>query len=146
MNTLYKTFIVLLSILSFRCSSEKDCSKVIIVQNAFILSSPTGTTIIPEIRQEVDCSFPEPTIAETVSEFPELSEFSYEVLDFSFTIDTTNNTNRLTYTLQLHNLSSNTVRGFAMVTTNADGFIATSPNNSSCLEISANSSCNINFD
>ncbi|WP_439129726.1 hypothetical protein [Polaribacter sp.] len=138
----YLTILILL----FSCSSEKDCAKTIIVQNEFIISGANGTTIIPEITQVVDCSFPEPDAPETIEELPKLSEFSYDVLEFKFTPDTGNNTNRLEYKIQLNNLSDKKIMGIPYITKNIDGLVSTEINFGNCRELAANSSCIISFD
>ena len=130
----------------FSCSSEKDCTKTIIIQNEFIISGANGTTIIPEITQVVDCSFPEPDAPEIIEDLPKLSNFSYDVLEFNFTSDTGNNTNRLQYKIQLNNLSDKAVKGIPYITKDIDGLISTEINFGNCRELSANSSCIISFD
>lgn len=142
-----KSFLYLyILIFIFSCSSEKDCAKTIIIQNEFIISGANGTTIIPEITQVVDCSFPEPDAPEIIEDLPKLSNFSYDVLEFNFTSDTGNNTNRLQYKIQLNNLSDKTVKGIPYITKDIDGLISTEINFGNCKELAANSSCIISFD
>ncbi|WP_296637279.1 hypothetical protein [Polaribacter sp.] len=129
-------------------SSEEDCEKTIIVQYGFTISSPTGTTIIPEISQVLDCDFPEPDVAETIEEFQRLNAFSYEVTELIVIPDTGNNFSSVSYKITISNLSDANVKGIPYVTTriNNDSFTSTSANTSNCLELQANSSCEITYD
>ncbi|MEN8834768.1 MAG: hypothetical protein ABF265_01985, partial [Polaribacter sp.] len=93
MTLFRKALLYFIFISIFSCSSsEEDCEKTIIVQYGFTISSPSGTTIIPEISQVVDCDFPEPDVAETIEELPKLEAFSYEVTELNVVPDTGNNT------------------------------------------------------
>ena len=142
-----KYFILFFSLVAFvNCSSEDDCAKIIVLQNEFTVTGPTGTTIIPEITQTVDCSVPAPTIAQTISELPKLQSFSYTVLEFNFTPDTGNNTSRLQYKIEINNLSNESVKGIPYVTINTDSLVSSSTNLSGCTQLSPNTSCIITFD
>lgn len=129
-------------------NDNEPCTKQIIVQNEFIIQTASGTTIIPQITQEVDCNFPDPEIAEVITELPRLSSFSYNVLNISIIPDTGNNTSKVSYQIQLNNLSDKAVKGLPYVTTriNNQSITSSQVNNSSCTEISANSSCTISFE
>ncbi|TMM31101.1 hypothetical protein FDT66_03795 [Polaribacter aestuariivivens] len=130
----------------FSCSSEKDCAKTIIIQNEFTITTTSGSVFYPEITQVVDCSFPEPDIAETIKELPRLSEFSYNVLEFDFTPDTGNNTSRLKYKIELNNTGNKNIKGIPFITTNADGVIVSQANIDNCVELNPDSSCIISYD
>lgn len=125
--------------------TQSDCQKEIIVQNRFTITSPTGITVLPEITQLVDCDFPTPNIAETIEELPKLNAFSYEVTELNIVADTGNNTSKISYKITLNNLSDTYVKGLPYVTTriNNDSFTSSSANTSNCLELEANSSCEI---
>ena len=129
-------------------SSEEDCKKTIIVQYSYTIVTPTGTTIIPEISQVVNCDFPEPDVAETIEELPKLNAFSYDVTELIVIPDTGNNTSRISYKITISNLSDANVKGIPYVTTriNNDSFTSSSANTSNCLELQANSSCEITYD
>lgn len=137
-------FSLLLAITS--CSDEDDCAKNMIIQREFIIQSPSGEIKIPEIRQFVDCSFPQPEIIDTQEELPKLEEFSFNVLEFTFTANTGNNTNRLKYRIELNNLSNKKVSGIPQISLNIDGLISTEINYQTCKELDANSSCIISLD
>jgi len=134
------------------CSSDNDdtqaCTKEIIVQNEFVIQSPSGTTVIPEIKQTVSCDVPDPEVATVITDLPSLTEFSYEVLDVTVISDTGNNTSKISYSIKLNNLSNVEVKGIPYVTTriNNDPFTSKSANTSSCLTLGANSSCTITFE
>tara|TARA_Y100000034_G_scaffold137038_1_gene219177 strand:- start:110795 stop:111325 length:531 start_codon:yes stop_codon:yes gene_type:complete len=137
-------------VLLFACSSnseENECTKEIIVQYGFTIRTPSGTTSIPQLTQEVPCDFPEPTVAQTIQELPRLQNFSYQILSLNVVPDTGNNTSRIEYSVQLNNLSNENVKGIPYITTrvNNQSFTASAPNNSGCLELQANSSCILNY-
>lgn len=129
-------------------SSEEDCKKTIIIQYSYTIVTPAGTTIIPEISQVVDCDFPEPDLAETIEELPRLDAFSYEVTELIVIPDTGNNTSRVSYKITISNLSDVNVKGIPYVTTriNNDSLTSSSANTSNCMELQANSSCEITYD
>ena len=136
---------LLIFVLSCKSESNEACTKTIIIQNEFIISGVTGTTVIPEISQVVDCSFPEPNAPESILELQKLLEFSYDVLEFNFTPDTGNDTNRLQYKIQLNNLSNKVVKGIPYITINIDGFVSTEVNFGDCRELNENASCIISL-
>ncbi len=147
----YVSFFILLTILISSCGSsntaEESCTKTIIVQYGFTIRTPFGTTIVPEITQEVDCDFPEPTVAQSVEQLPRLQQFSYEIILINVTPDTGNNTSRVEYSVRLNNLSDEDVKGIPYITTriNNQSFTTAGPNNSGCTELQANSSCVLNY-
>ena len=142
---------ILITIFLSACGSsntaEESCTKTITVQYGFTIQTAFGTTIIPEITQEVDCDFPEPTVAQSVEQLPRLQQFSYEILSINVTPDTGNNTSRVEYSVRLNNLSNETVKGIPYRTTriNNQSFTSAGPNNSGCTELQANSSCILNY-
>jgi len=138
--------IILLLIIGCSSNNENDCVKTIIIQNEFNFQSQYGSIFYPEVTQEVPCDFPEPEIPNTITELPRLDEFNYEILEFSFTENTGNNTSRLQYKIKLNNLSSKNVKGVPYITSDIDGLISSSPFTESCSEINANSSCIITRD
>ena len=149
MTLFRKALLYFIFISIFSCSSSKeDCEKTIIVQYGFTISSPSGTTIIPEISQVVDCDFPEPDLAENIEELPKLEAFSYEVTELNVVPDTGNNTSRVSYKITITNSSNSNVKGIPYVTTriNNNSFTSSSANTSNCLELQANSSCEITYD
>ncbi|KGL63570.1 hypothetical protein [Polaribacter sp. Hel1_85] len=136
---------IFILVLSCKSELEEDCIKTIIVQHEFIISSSTGTTTIPEITQVVDCSFPEPDAPKSIEELQKLTDFSYDVIEFNFTPDTGNNTNKLEYKIQLNNLSNKAVKGIPYITINIDGLVSTEVNFGACRELEANSNCIISL-
>lgn len=149
MTLFRKALLLFIFVFILSCSSsEEDCKKTIIVQYSYTIVAPTGTTIIPEISQVVDCDFPEPDVAEAIEELPRLDAFSYEVTELIVIPDTGNNTSRVSYKITISNLSDANVKGIPYVTTriNNDSFTSSSANTSNCLELQANSSCEITYD
>lgn len=139
--------IVLLVIISvfFSCSSTEDCNKTIVIPSQTIIS-PSGSSFIPETTAIVPCDYEETPIQEQVP----LQNFSYEVLNFVFTPDTGNNTNRLKFDIKLNNLNDFVINGFAYITVNVDGTVSSSGflngASSSCGQINPNSNCIFSFD
>ena len=72
----------------------------------------------------------------------------YQVLNITVIPDTGNNTSKVSYIIQLNNLSSSLVKGIPYVTSriNNQSITSSAVNNSSCIEISANSNCTISFE
>ncbi|MEN8834878.1 MAG: hypothetical protein ABF265_02540, partial [Polaribacter sp.] len=87
-------------------------------------------------------------VAETIEELPKLEAFSYEVTELNVVPDTGNNTSSVSYKITISNLSDANVKGIPYVTTriNNDSFTSSSANTSNCLELLANSSCEITYD
>lgn len=81
---------------------------------------------------------------------PELENFTYEVLNFTFTSDTGNNTSRLQFQMKLNNPNDYSAKGVPMLITNADGLESSGSfsNDASipCFEIDANSHCILTYD
>jgi hypothetical protein len=135
-------------ILSCKSESEDDCTKTIIVQYEFNLQSQYGIINYPEITQEVPCDFPEIDAPEAVTELPRLEEFSYEVLELNVIPDTGNNTSKISYKIQINNLSNDLVKGLPYLTTklNNDSFTTSYTFKDGCSELEANSSCIITYE
>lgn len=136
----------LVTLAIFGCSSTDDCTKTITIPGITIIT-PTGSVYYPEYQQVVSCDYVETPLQEQAP----LQNFTYEVLDFTFTPDTGNNTKRLKFDIKLNNLNNFPVKGFAYITTNADGLVSSSAfiNDSAssiCDEIAANSSCIFSYD
>ena len=145
-----KTFFLATIFISlFSCtSSEDDCLKTIIIQPGFTINSPTGSTIIPKVTEEVSCDFPEPEEVKVITELPKLSEFSYEILDLVVIPDTGNNTSKVSYSIKLNNLSNKNIKGLPYLTTrvNNDSFTVSYAFTGGCQQLEPNSSCIISFE
>jgi len=137
-------FYLIFSIL-FSCSSAENCTKTITIPSRTIIT-PTGSSYYPELQSVVPCDY----VITPVQEQTPLQNFTYEVLNFNFTPDTGNNKNRLKFDIKLNNPNNFVIKGFAYITTNADGVESSSGflNGaiSSCSEINPNSSCIFSFD
>ncbi len=145
MIKILKSISLLLSAFLVSCSSTEDCTKTITIPSQTLIT-PSGGSYIPERSEIVPCSFVQQPIQEQVP----LQNFSYEVLNFVFTPDTGNNTNRLKFDIKLNNLNNYTINGFAYFTLNADGTISSSGMlngaTSSCNQIGPNSSCIFSYE
>lgn len=144
MKNIVKGTIGILSLIFVGCASE-NCTKTITIPSQTI-TSPTGTSYIPESKAEVPCDY----VVTPLEEQAPLQNFSYEILNFSYQPDTGNNTKRLQFDIQLTNPNAFTIKGYAYITTNADGVISSSPFTNgateTCHEISPNSSCIFSYD
>ena len=131
----------LISLLFIGCNSS-DCNKEIVIEERTILT-PSGSSYIPSYQLTVPCDYVIPPLEEQVR----LKEFSYEVVQFVFTPDTGRNTARLQYQIKLNNLSNQQVKGFPILTTDADGIVvAGGYRSTSCEQLEANSSCIVTYD
>jgi len=142
-----------LIVLVLACGSDDsdECTKMSIVQYEQVVNGPNGTTILPELIEEVPCDFQEIDPPLEVGLNPNLLEnFTYEVISFIWTADTGNNTNRLQFEIKLNNPNDYIAEGFPRLTMNIDGLIisgswseyAINP----CYSIEANSSCIFTYD
>jgi hypothetical protein len=140
-----KLFCITVFGIFFSCSSADNCTKTIIIPSRSIIT-PTGSSYIPESQFVVPCDY----FVTPVQEQTPLQNFSYEVLNFNFTPDTGNNTNRFKFDIKLNNPNSFVIKGFAYITVNIDGVESSSGFTneaiSSCSEINPNSSCIFSFD
>ena len=142
MNTFTKTILcATISLLIFSCTSS-DCTKEITIPERTVQTS-TGSSYSPSYQLTVPCDY----VITPIEEQPKLKEFSYEVITFQFTPDTGRNTARLQYSIKLNNWSSQQVKGFPILTTDADGVIVSGGYRSnSCEQLDANASCIIVYD
>lgn len=145
MKNSLKLVLIILSIAVFGCSSTEDCTKTIIIPSKTIIF-PSGSSYIPESSAVVPCDYSVTPIQEQLP----LQNFSYEVLNFVFTPDTGNNTNRLKFDIKLNNPNNFAINGFAYITVNVDGTVSSSGflngATSSCGQINPNSSCIFSYD
>ena len=129
----------------FSCSSADYYPKTITIPSRNIIT-PTGSAYIPESQLLVPCDY----VATPIQEQAPLQNFSYEVLNFTFTPDTGNNTNRLKFDIKLNNPNNFVIKGFPYFTVNVDGVVSSSGYingaTSTCTEINPNSSCIFSFD
>ena len=127
------------------CSSADNCTKTIVIPSRSIIT-PTGSAYIPELQSVVPCDY----VVTPIQEQTPLQNFSYEVLNFTFTPDTGNNTNRLKFDIKLNNPNNFVIKGFPYFTVNVDGVVSssgyTNGATSTCTEINPNSSCVFSFD
>ena len=127
------------------CSSADKCTKTIVIPSRSIIT-PTGSAYIPESQSVVPCDY----VVTPIQEQTPLQNFSYEVLNFTFTPDTGNNTNRLKFDIKLNNPNNFVIKGFPYFTVNVDGVVSssgyTNGATSTCTEINPNSSCIFSFD
>ena len=136
---------IVLSIAIIGCSSTEDYTKTITFPSHTIIT-PSGSSYIPESSAVVPCDY----VVTPIQEQLPLQNFSYEVLNFVFTPDTGNNTNRLKFDIKLNNPNNFAINGFAYITVNVDGTISSSGflngATSTCGQINPNSSCVFSFD
>lgn len=145
MKNAIKLILIILSAAVFGCSSTEDCTKTITIPSQTIIT-PSGSSFTPESSALVPCDY----VVTPIQEQLPLQNFSYEVLNFQFTPDTGNNTNRLKFDIKLNNPNNFAISGFAYITVNVDGTVSSSGflNGaiSSCGQINANSSCIFSYD
>uniref|UniRef100_UPI00404A317C hypothetical protein n=1 Tax=Gelidibacter sp. TaxID=2018083 RepID=UPI00404A317C len=144
------TFLFFTTIMITNCGSndddDDDCTKTITIPQAYFAN---GQTYSYDIEQEVPCDFPEPE-EPVLIEPPVLANFTYEVLYFTYTPDTGNNTSRLQFEIQLNNGNNYDVNGVPILTIQSDELeftgsysqIASIP----CYSIQANSNCILTVD
>ena len=136
--------IVLLS--GCKSSDDEDCTKTITIPQFYLVNNQSYSY---NITQEVSCDFPESSVPELIKP-PKLENFTYEVLNFTFTPDTGNNTSRLQFEIKLNNSNDYSTRGVPILTTNADGLESSGSFSNgasiSCFEIDANSHCILTYD
>lgn len=122
------------------CSPAENCTKTITIPAQTIIT-PSGSSYTPAYSSVVPCDYVEKPIQEQLP----LQNFTYEVINFVFTPNTGNNTNRLKFDIKLNNPNNFAVNGFAYFTVNADGTVSSSSYLNGaitvCSSINANSSC-----
>ncbi|WP_299665441.1 hypothetical protein [uncultured Polaribacter sp.] len=139
---------ILVFVLSCNSNSKDDCTKTIIVQYEYNITTQYGSIYYPEITQEVPCDFPDPDLVGTITSPPKLKEFSYEILELSIITDTGNNTSKISYKIQLNNLSNNLVNGLPYLTVrlNNDSSTVSYAFKDGCSVLEANSNCIISYE
>lgn len=138
-------FAMLSIIMAFSCGSKDDeCTKMMAIPQLYVENNQIKSH---NVMEEVPCDFPEAT---EVGEAPQLNNFSYEVLHFSFIPDTGNNTSHFKFEIKLNNPNNYDVKGIPALTIRSDGMEVTGPFSDGasnlCRAISANSSCIFTFD
>ena len=104
-KAIFLTIMVVTTILG--CSSNDDnCTKTIVIPSRSIIT-PTGSAYYPEYELEVPCDYVQTPLQEQTP----LQNFSYEVVNFTFTPDTGNNTNRLRFDIKLNNPNNFKIKG-----------------------------------
>lgn len=143
MTQFTKSTLITLSFLSIiSCSNNDNCTKEITIP-ALTIQTPTGSSYRPPYQLVVPCDY----VITPIEEQATLKDFSYEVLQFTFTPDTGKNTARLEYKIKINNLSNQTVKGFPILTSDADGVVVTGGYRSNtCEQLEAKSSCIITYD
>ena len=150
MKNLFKyLFLAATILILFSCPSDDgddECTKTITIPQYYIVGNQTYDY---ETTMEVPCNFPDPGEPELIDP-PALENFTYEVLNFNFTPDTGNNTNRLQFEIRLNNPNNYAVDGVPILTMNSDGiqYSGSFSNYASvpCYQIEANSSCTLTYD
>ena len=143
MNQITKSALITLSVLSvLSCTNNDNCTKEITIP-ALTIQTPTGSSYRPAYQQVVPCDY----VLTPIEEQARLKDFSYEVQQFTFTPDTGKNTSRLEYKIKINNLSNQIVKGFPILTTDADGVVVTGGYRSNgCEQLEAKSSCIKSYD
>tara|TARA_R110000751_G_scaffold241576_2_gene342034 strand:- start:17 stop:493 length:477 start_codon:yes stop_codon:yes gene_type:complete len=131
----------------FSCgSNDDDCTKTITIPQVYFVGNQSYSY---DTTQEVSCDFPEPEDP-VITEPPVLENFTYEVLFFTYTQDTGNNTSRLEFEIKLNNNNNFLVEGVPILTIMSDDllFSGSYSNNASipCYSLDANSSCILTFE
>ncbi|WP_147415932.1 hypothetical protein [Ulvibacterium marinum] len=133
--------------LFWNCSSdEEDCTKTITLLQTYVLGNQTYSY---NRIQEVPCDFPESEDPIQIDP-PILENFSFEVLNFSYTENSETNTSRFQFEIELNNPNDYDVVGVPILTVNVNG-LETKNNYSNtasipCNTIDANSNCILTFD
>ena len=142
MNIFTKAILgITILLVTFSCASS-DCTKTITIPSRNT-QTQYGSSYSPAYDMEVPCDY----VITPIEESPKLKDFSYEVLQFQFTPDTGKNTARLEYKIKLNNLSSQSTKGFPILTTDADGVeVVGGYRSNTCEQLEANSSCIISYD
>lgn len=144
-KTLLLPLLLLLTLCISSCSKD-DCTKMMDIPYLQVVNYQFKTYFV---SQEVPCDFPAP---EPMKMPPELKNFSYHVLDFTYIPDTGNQTSRLRFEIQLNNQNDYAVEGLAFLTIQPEGDSFSFTGNYSrlalvpCNKIAANSSCTLTFD
>lgn len=144
--TFIASILLALSLSLSGCDSKEECKKKVVMPQGYFIGNQFYTY---DILQEVPCDFPEAEIAKEI-EPPKLENFSYEVIFFTFTPDTGENTSRLAFQIILNNPNDYDVNGVPVLTIASQGleFIGgyTRDAINPCYSIAAASSCVFTFD
>lgn len=147
MNTKFlSTLLLMASVFISSCNSKDDeCTKTVEIPNCAFENNKFNRYFVME---EVACDFVAPEDTGPL----ELKNFTYEVLNFTFTPDTGNNTSRLKFEIKLNNPNNYAAEGIAYLTIRPAGDhieytghyseLASVP----CHQITANSSCILTYD
>lgn len=136
--------LLMLLIISSSCGSkDNECTKMMAIPHFYVENNQFKSY---DVMEEVPCDFPEP---EEIQEGPQLKNFSYEVLYFTFIPDTGNNTSQLKFEIKLNNGNNYAAEGMPALTVRSEGMEGTrSYSNEAtipCHAIAANSSCVLTF-
>lgn len=139
------TLLSLLLVLNTSCGSkDDDCTKMMAIPQLYVENNQIKTR---DVMQEVSCDFPEP---EDLKEPPQLKNFSYEVVYFTFIPDTGNKTSQLKFEIKLNNGNNYAIEGLPALTIRSEGLETTGVYSKDaaipCYGIAANSSCTLTFD
>lgn len=134
----------MLLILSTSCGSKDDeCTKMMAIPHYTVVNNQFQRY---DVMEEVPCDFPEP---EELQEAPQLKNFSYEVLYFTFIPDTGNNTSQLKFEIKLNNGNNYAAEGMPFLTIRSEEMVYTRSFSNEiinpCHAIAATSSCVLIF-
>lgn len=139
------TLLLMVSLFMSSCSSkDDDCTKTLEVPH-YALENNKFTHYF--VMEEVACDF----VAPEDTGPPELKNFTYEILYFTFTPDTGNNTSSLKFEIKLNNPNNYAVEGLAFLTIRPAGDNFEYTGNYSelasvpCYKILGNSSCTLTY-
>ncbi|MBO3097180.1 hypothetical protein [Gelidibacter pelagius] len=144
-KVLFTLFLMVSMFISSCSSKDDDCTKTLEMPHYALENHRLNLYYVAE---EVPCDF----VAHEDKGPLELKNFTYKVLYFTFTTDTSNNTSRLKFEIKLNNPNNYAVEGLAILTIRpvGDGFEYTGNYSSlasvPCHNIAANSSCTLTFD
>lgn len=134
------------TILISSCGSKDDsCTKMMNIPHYALQNKILELYYVTE---EVSCDFVVPENHGPL----ELKNFTYEVLNFSYVLDTGNNKTRIKFEIKFNNPNNYPVEGLALITMRPSGdnfeYTGNYSNLASvpCHAIAANSSCTFTFD
>lgn len=137
--------LLMVSLIISGCSSKDDeCTKMMAIPHYYVVNNQFQSY---DVMEEVPCDFPEPGEIGTP---PELKNFSYEVIFFTYIPDTGNNTSQLKFQIKLNNPNAYAAEGLPFLTIKSEEieFTRTYGNEASipCGGIPAKGSCTLTFD
>ncbi|OSY88273.1 hypothetical protein WH52_05725 [Tenacibaculum holothuriorum] len=122
-------------------NNNQDCKETLTIRQFYFVN---GNSYDYDTNIEVPCG----TIIENQPVNitpPKLKEFTYEVINFEYTINTVTNISKLEMEVKLNNTSNASVKGFPYFTIKTDNLeFSTDYSNlatNSCQQLEANSSC-----